>query len=84
MQDKDLMQDILLLEKGACDLYMHGTIEASTKSIHDKFSQALTSSLSMQSRIYDQMAANGWYKTDQAQPQQIDTVRQKFENQQTC
>ena len=23
MQDKNLMEDILLLEKGVCDLYMH-------------------------------------------------------------
>ena len=81
MQDKDLMQDILLLEKGACDLYMHGTIEASTKSVNEKFRNALTSSLSMQNRIYDQMMANGWYQTENAQQSQIDTVRQKFENQ---
>ena len=24
MQDKLLMQDMLMLEKGVCDLYMHG------------------------------------------------------------
>ena len=29
MDDKNLMQDILLLEKGVCDLFMHGTIESS-------------------------------------------------------
>ena len=30
MQDKDLMQDILMLEKGVCDFYMHGAIESPT------------------------------------------------------
>ena len=28
MDDKNLMEDILLLEKGVCDLYMHGTLES--------------------------------------------------------
>ena len=26
MEDKDLMEGVLLLEKGVCDLYLHGTI----------------------------------------------------------
>ena len=32
MQDKELMENILLLEKGVCDLYVHGAIESSTGS----------------------------------------------------
>ncbi len=28
MDDKNLMENILLLEKGVCDLYMHGTIRS--------------------------------------------------------
>lgn len=30
MDDKNLMEDVLLTVKGACDLYLHGTIESST------------------------------------------------------
>ena len=30
MGDKNLMENILLLEKGVCDLFLHGTIESST------------------------------------------------------
>ena len=30
MDDKNVMENILLLEKGVCDLYMHGTIESCT------------------------------------------------------
>ena len=41
MDEKNLMEHILLLEKGVCDLYMHGTIEASTKNVPDAFSCAL-------------------------------------------
>ena len=37
MDDKNLMEGILLLEKGVCDLYMHGTIESSTDNVHQAF-----------------------------------------------
>lgn len=33
MDDKNLMEDILLLEKGVCDLYMHGTLESPTSNV---------------------------------------------------
>ena len=48
MDDKNLMQDILLLEKGVCDLFMHGTIESSTQNVHQAFECALNDSLKMQ------------------------------------
>ena len=43
MDDKNLMEDILLLEKGVCDLYMHGTIESSTDNVHGTFARHLRS-----------------------------------------
>ena len=33
MGDKNLMENILLLEKGVCDLFLHGTIESSTSRV---------------------------------------------------
>ncbi len=78
MDDKNLMENILLLEKGVCDLYMHGTIESSTDNVHNTFSSALNNSLCMQDEIYDKMAAKGWYPTEQVEQNKINTVRQKF------
>lgn len=78
MEDKDLMENLLLLEKGVCDLYMHGTIEASTDNVHQTFSSALNTALTMQDTLYDKMVAKGWYPTEQAEQTKIDTVRQKF------
>ena len=57
MDDKNVMENILLLEKGVCDLYMHGTIESCTSNVHQAFSHALSDSLAMQDTLYDQMAA---------------------------
>ncbi len=78
MDDKNLMENILLLEKGVCDLYMHGTLESSTTNIHQAFNTALHDSLTMQDTIYNTMAAKGWYPTEQADQNKISAVKQKF------
>ncbi len=78
MDDKNLMENILLLEKGVCDLYMHGTIESSTDNVHQAFSTALNSALCMQDEIYDKMSAKGWYPVQQVEQNKINTVKQKF------
>ena len=78
MDDKNLMENILLLQKGVCDLYMHGTIEAATANVHDVFNCALNDSLCLQDSVYSQMAQTGWYPTEQAAQQNINTVKQKY------
>ena len=78
MDDKNLMENILLLEKGVCDLFMHGTIESSTDNVHQTFSTALNDALCIQDNIYDKMAAKGWYPTEQAEQNKVNTVKQKF------
>lgn len=78
MDDKNLMENILLLEKGVCDLFMHGTIESSTEEVHQTFNTALNSALKMQDTIYSKMAAKGWYPTEAAEQTKISSVKQKF------
>lgn len=78
MEDRDLMEKELLIIKGACDLYLHGTIESSTAEVHCAFKEALNESLDIQNKIYNLMSEKGWYKTNTAEQTQIDTVKQKF------
>ena len=78
MSDQSLMEDIILLEKGGCDLYMHGAIESNTDNVHQAFNTALNDSLCMQDTIYDKMAEKGWYPTEQAEQNKINSVKQKF------
>lgn len=78
MNDKNLMEDILLLEKGVCDLFMHGTIESATSNVHETFNRALNDSLCMQDKIYTKMSDKGWYKEQAVEQTQIDSVKQKF------
>ena len=78
MNDRNIMESILLTTKGACDLYMHGAIESATPNVHQAFTTALNDTLSMQSKIYQQMEQKGWYASDVAPKQKIDQVKQKF------
>ncbi|MBC8535764.1 spore coat protein [Feifania hominis] len=81
MDDKNLMEDLLLQEKGVCDLYLHGSIESGTPNIHQAFCTALTDSLQLQNEIYTKMSGKGWYPTEQANQQRIDKVINKFSTQ---
>ncbi len=78
MDDKSIMEGLLLDAKGLCDLYMHGAIESSTANVKQVFSSAFDNALSMGDTIYQQMTAKGWYQTDTAPQQQIQQIRQKF------
>ncbi len=78
MDDKCLMENLLLTTKGVCDLYLHGTIESSTADVHQAFDNALNESLCIQDQIYKKMSAKGWYSTEQAEEQKITKVKNQF------
>ncbi len=78
MEDKDIMHKELLIIKGVCDLYLHGTIESSTADVHTAFKDALNESLDIQNKIYNLMSEKGWYKMENVEQNKIDTVKQKF------
>ncbi len=81
MEDKDIMEKELLMIKGVCDLYLHGSIESTTAEVHTAFKDALNTSLDIQNKIYNLMAEKGWYKTENAEQQKINQLEQKFANQ---
>ena len=78
MDDKCIMENLLLTTKGVIDLYMHGAIESSTANIHQAFSSAFDDTLSMQDNIYKQMASKGWYQMENAPQQQVQQTKQKY------
>ena len=78
MNDKEIMENLLLNLKGECDLLMHGAIESSTPNVHSAFTQAFNEALTMQSEIYAKMAQKGWYPAQNAQPAEISAVKQKY------
>ena len=83
MNDRNIIENLLLTTKGACDLYMHGTVESSTANVNNVFNCALKDTLAMQSGIYQKMTSKGWYPSQQAEQMKIDQVRQKFSSAQS-
>ena len=81
MEDRDLMEKELLLSKGACDLYLHGTIEATTAEVHEAFKCALNECLKCQNKSDNLMAEKGWYPMENAEQAKIDSTKQKYQNQ---
>ena len=51
MEDKDLMENHLLVVKGICDLYMHGCLESTTAEVHATFKNALNKELDIQNKF---------------------------------
>lgn len=80
MEDRDLMEKELLVIKGVCDLYLHGTIESSTAEVHEAFQYALIESLNIQNKLYTLMSEKGWYTMDTAEQQKINQLKQKYSN----
>ena len=78
MNDRDIMENLLLTTKGVLDLYMHGAIESGTENVHNAFNTAFNQTLQMGDSIYKQMENRGWYASEQAEPQKIQQVKQKF------
>lgn len=78
MDDKCIMENLLLTTKGVLDLYMHGAVESATSNVHQAFTSAFNDALSIQDNIYQQMTAKGWYQTDCAPQQNIQQTKQKY------
>ena len=78
MNDKEIMEGLLISMKQTCGLMLIGSIESATPQVHDAFGTALTSTLCMQSDLYRDMADKGWYPPEQAPRQKMDAVKQKF------
>ena len=76
--DRNVMENLLLLEKNACDLYMHGAIEASDEQVFNSFSSALNQSLQLQNQIYTKMKEKGWYAPEMAGQDKVQQLKQKF------
>ena len=78
MDDRQIMENLLLNLKGECDLLMHGAVESSTPDVHSAFTQAFGEVLQMQNTVYTAMAQKGWYPSETAEAQKVQALKQKF------
>ena len=78
MDDKTLMENLLISTKGVSDLYLHGSIEAANQKVRTAFDSSLSRTLQMQKQIYDKMSAKGWYTNCNVEQTKINQTKQKF------
>lgn len=80
MSDKDILNDILSVTKGGCELFMHGTIEANSPNVQETFKNCLLETLAIHAETYKTMQSKGWYQTEPVQKQKIEQTKQKLAN----
>lgn len=71
MNDKLLMDNILLVLKSTVEVYVHGSLESSTKEVHNVLKNNLDEIIKMQDETYKKMTENGWYIVENIQVKEI-------------
>lgn len=62
MNDQLIMENVLLLLKSNMEVYVHGSLEASNKKVHDSLRFGLEETLKLQHKLYQKMTEYGWYQ----------------------
>ena len=80
MNDKLIMENILLLLKGTCEVYVHGSQEASNKKVHEILKESLAEILNMQYEVYTKMTECGWYQITNIKSSEIKKTLGQLQN----
>ena len=76
MKDQLIMENILLLLKSNMEVYVHGTLEASNKFVHEALHYGLEETLKMQHNLYNKMTECAWYQVKNVDAKTIkDTLK---------
>lgn len=78
MNDQLLMENILLLLKSNTEVYVHGTLEASNKSVHETLHYGLEETLKLQHNLYQKMTECGWYQISNVNTKAINDTLKKL------
>ena len=80
--DKLMMSDALYSQKLITENYNIFANECAEQQIRDIFITILNEEHQIQADVFDEMNKRGWYSTQKAEQQQIQQVKQKFQNMQ--
>ncbi len=79
MENKIILEGILWDLKVLSDLFLHGTIESATESLHKQFKNSLNEILDMQNELYNLMSEEGMYPVVNISETKITKVKNKFQ-----
>ena len=78
MTDRELLEDMLTLQKHTDINYSMFANECSTGNVRTDVMNILTDEHKIQAEVFDQMAAFGWYSPADAEMQKVEQAKQKF------
>ena len=80
MQDKEIMQDVLMSEKALTSAYNTNANECATPELRTEMLRILQEEHSIQASVFAEMHRRGWYPTPMAPQEKIQTTKQKYES----
>lgn len=78
MDNKTVLEGILWDLKCLSDLFLHGTMESSTETLHKTFQDAFNDILNLQNDLYNLMSEEGMYSVSQVSETKITKTKGKF------
>ena len=78
LSDKDCLTDALNAQKYATGHYNEFACEAATTEVRACVMSILNEEHKMQEELFDEMHSRGWYKTESAEQQKLDTTKNQF------
>lgn len=80
LNDQDIMDDLLTMEKQIISAYNTGITEASCQNLRQTLTSNLLETQQLQYTIFDSMKKKGWYQTKDAQDQDVNNAKNKYSN----
>lgn len=80
MSDRLLMENMLLLLKSTTEVYVHGSLESSSKAVHNVLKNGLGEIIKLQNDLYNKMTENGWYNVQTIDTKEIKQTLKKLES----
>ncbi len=76
--DKQVITDLLCNEKYMTSVYNSFCCECATPAVRNCLCELLADEHRMQEEIFCEMTSRGWYKTEKADDQKLQTARMQF------
>lgn len=76
--EKELMNDLIASEKQVTSAYNVGITEASCQNLRQHLTKCLNESQDIQYQLFNAMQQRGWYQTKQAQTQEVQSAKTKY------
>ena len=80
MNNQSLFEQYLLILKSSCEVYVHGTLEASNNSIRMLLKDNLNDIMTCQANTYDEMTKYGWYPVNNVETTTIKETLNKVQS----